>query len=100
MPKKTKSKSQSIRDHLAKNPTDGPKAVKAALAKKGIDVSEALVGVVKYGPGSKKTGRGRGRRGRSGQISAAELLNAKKLIDELGGINETRKALDVLEKLS
>ena len=100
MPKKATSKSQSIRDHLAKNPADGPKAVKAALTKKGIDVSEALVGVVKYGPGSKTAGRGRGRRGRAGQITASELLSAKKLIDELGGINETRKALDVLEKLS
>ena len=60
--KKSVNKSAAIRAYLAKSKNARPKQVKAALAKKGIQVSEALVSNVKSamasgnkGPAKKKT---------------------------------------------
>ena len=46
--KKSVNKSATIRNYLAKHRKAGPKEVQAALAKKGIDVSEGLISNVKY----------------------------------------------------
>jgi hypothetical protein len=70
------------------------------------------VSVVKYG-GKKKAaqgGRGAVRQraaaksvpagGRGGPLSGEDLLETKRLVDHLGGIAATRRALDVLEQLA
>ena len=53
--KKTVNKSQAIRDYLKTHRNAGPKEVQAALAKKGIQVTEALVSNVKSNAKKKKT---------------------------------------------
>ena len=113
--KSGKSLSQSIRDHLQANPSATPNQIVAALAKKGIKVSPGLASNIKYTSGlsaKKKTGKKKSatvRRGAPKKKAAAkrgaaaltveDLLEAKKLVNDLGGIDEVRKALDALERL-
>ena len=52
--KKTINKSQAIRDYVKANRKAGPTEVQAALAKKGIKVSPALVSTVKSNSAKKK----------------------------------------------
>lgn len=114
--KKTKgvNRSQEIRDYLAEHPNAPVKEIIEALGKRGIQVSQGLVSNVKYTSGPKRRGRRKKkravarrsprkrttatRRGTSG-ISASDLIEAKKLADQLGGIREARQALDALEEL-
>ena len=100
------NKSEAIREYLNQQPGATPKEIVAALAQQGIKVSEGLAGNVKYT--SAKRGRvGRGRRGRppgrrggaGGALSAQDLLEAKKLADQLGGIDQARRALEALQQL-
>lgn len=106
------SRSQAIRDYLAENPTATPKTIVAGLKDKGIEVTEGLASVIKYGgKKKKKTARGRGRskkaapapargtRGRGTELSAEDLLELKRVVDQLGGIDRARKALETLEQL-
>ena len=107
MAKKKKTgvnKSQAIRDHLAKQPDDGPKAIVVALRKKKIKVTEALVSNVKYVK-SGKTKRRRKKKAATTQstvsdkISISTLVQAKKMADQLGGIEKAKTALAALAKL-
>ena len=104
------SKSQAIRNYLATNPKATPNEIVAALGKKGIKVSPGLAGNVKYTSGlkrrKKKTGKKRvvkrrrpGRRSVA-KLSADDLLAARQLADQLGGIQEARRALETLERLA
>ncbi len=105
------SKSQVIRNYLATNPNATPNKIVAALGKKGIKVSPGLASNVKYTSGpkrrlKKKTGKKKvvkrrrpGRRS-AAELSANDLLAAKQLADQLGGIGEARRALDTLERLT
>jgi hypothetical protein len=103
------NKSQAIRDFLSTNPEATGSEITAALAKKGIKVSPGLASNVKYTSGpkrKKKTSKNKvvkrrlpGRRSAS-ELSANDLLAAKQLADQLGGIQEARRALDTLEKLT
>ncbi len=87
-----------------------PSEIIAALGGKGIKVSPGLASNVKYTSGpkrrKKKTGKKRvvkrrrpGRRS-AADLSAKDLLAAKQLADQLGGIQEVRRALDTLERLT
>ena len=117
------SKSQAIGDYLAEHPDATASTIRPALAERGIDVSLALVGQIKKrmkesgGSGSKKkTAKkkvakkkvARKKVARKGSLkkatsanalSAADLVEAKKLVDGLGGIGHARKALKYLEEL-
>jgi hypothetical protein len=110
-----KSGSQHIREYLAKNPTATPNQIIEALANKGVKVSSGLVSNVKYTSGPTVKGKKKAapknavqkwapkkkaapKRG-AAALTVEDLLEAKKLADELGGIAEARKALDTLEKL-
>ncbi len=107
MAKKKKAgvnKSQAIRDHLAKQPDDGPKAIVVALRKKNIKVTEALVSNVKYVKSGKKKRRRKKKaattqRTVSDKISISTLVQAKKMADQLGGIEKAKTALAALTKL-
>jgi hypothetical protein len=106
-------KSQAVRDYLDKNPDAGPKQVVEGLAAQGINVSRALVGIVKYrsGPKRKATRKRKVRRRRvtravaapkstrANHLTADDLFEAKKLVDSLGGIDEARRALEALQQL-
>lgn len=120
------NKSDVIREFIAHNRAAGPKEIRESLRQQGHDVSIALVNRIKYSDpiaksgssstGSSSTGRrgrpkrrGRPRGGRRGrrpsangsvQISLEHLLAAKKLADEVGGIDTAKEAIDALAKLS
>jgi len=96
------TRSAAVREYLQENPSASPKTVVAALKEKGIEVSEGLVSVIKYRKPSGGFGR-RGRRafalGAGGDINAAVLLEVKRVVDALGGIEKAREALSTLEQL-
>jgi len=113
MAKKSKvNKSQAVRDYAAEHPDAKPAEISAALAEMGIQVSPQAVSTIKY-QAAKKTGapkrRGRPRKaakgaaaparsnGRSGDLS--DLLAAKALADQVGGVEQAKKLLDTLAKL-
>jgi hypothetical protein len=85
-----------------------PKAVVAAMAAKKIKVSANLVSAIKgklkggkvrsaarRGRPAKRRGRGAG----NGSISIDALFAAKRLVDEVGGVERAKEALDVLGRL-
>ena len=104
--KKTKSsinKSQSIRDYLAKKPKATPKEIIAGLKGKGIVVSEGLVSNVKHTQNKPKKKVSvktvAARKSAPTSLSVADLVEVKKLADQLGGVKTVRQALDTLEQL-
>lgn len=97
------SKSKAIRDYKADNEDAGPKAIAEALAKDGIKVSAGFVSTVLSN--ARKKAR-KGRRGRRGgrppmarRANLDQLVQAKKLVDTMGGVDKARQALDVLARL-
>ena len=108
--KKTRSgnRSQSIRDYLKTHPQAAPSKIVEVLGGKGIKVSASLVSQVKARAGNTAKPRVRRRsrktnsrrRGRNDLVSVADLLKAKKLAFQMGGIDQAKAALDALSKLS
>ncbi len=98
--KRTVNKSAEIRGYLEENPNAGPTEIVEALAQKGVEVTPSFVSNIKS---KTKSGLGPRRRGRaggsSGVTSVNALVGAKKLIDQMGGIDQAQHALDVLKKL-
>jgi hypothetical protein len=98
------NKSVAIRDYKAAHDDAGPKAIAEALGKDGIKVTPAFVSTV-LSNDKRKSGKGkRGKRGgRRGAPRAdkglASLIQAKKLAEQMGGIEPARKALNALAKL-
>ena len=108
------NKSEAIRDYLTKNSDAGPKEIKEALKKRGVDVTDSLVSQVKYNSATSKKAKKRGRpkgqkatpasrRGRppamSNGVSFDALFEAKTLADRLGGVDRAKEAVSMLEKL-
>ncbi len=96
------SKSEAIRSYKNGNPDAGPKAIAAALADDGIKVTPAFVSTVLSNDKRKSGrigGRGRGRRAAGGDSSLDSLIQAKKLAEQMGGIERARAALDALERI-
>ena len=104
------NKSQAIRDYLSAQPEATPNEIVAGLKQQGITVSPGLASNVKYTSGrasrkvrgrrGRRVGRPAGRtRGSNGALSASDLIEAKKLADQLGGIEQARRALEALEEL-
>lgn len=99
------SMSDQIRAYMAANPSASRPEIRAGLQAQGVDVKASLVNAVfikaRKGGGKKaKPGR-RGRKpaAAAGALSAAELINAKQMIDQMGGIAKVREALGLLEQL-
>lgn len=109
--KRRVNKSEAIRKYLAGNPDATPSEIIPALREKGIKVTPGLVSNVKStsGPNRRRRKNSRkkkivkmrrpGRRAAT-ELSAVDLVAVKELADQLGGINEARRALDMLETLS
>lgn len=99
------NKSRAIREYLAANPQATPNEIVEGLKQQGIAVSPGLASNVKYTSAQKTPGR-RGRpKGRrvakygNGALTAADLLQAKRLVDQLGGLEQVQRALATLEEL-
>ncbi len=114
------NKSQAIRDYCEANPSAKPMEVAEAMKAQGIDVNAQFVSTVKsnskkskktgrrgrpagvsakQGAPAKKAGRPAASRSRNGELSLDSLINAKKLVEELGGVENARNAISVLEQL-
>jgi hypothetical protein len=100
-------RSQAIRDYLSTHPSAGPKDVIAALKEQGVSVTVGLVSNVKYGGKKKKSRRGRimiaraaARRTRAGSLSIEQLLSVKQFADSIGGAEQLRQALAMLDQLA
>jgi hypothetical protein len=105
--KKKVNKTQLILNTMKKHPTATPMEIAEKL--KAYKVSAAYVSNIKSTnkAGAKRGAqKGRGRRGRRGasaggdSVSVASLVKAKKLADELGGVERAKTLLDALSKLT
>ncbi|QDU31411.1 hypothetical protein ETAA8_65680 [Anatilimnocola aggregata] len=109
MAKKAKggpNKSSEIRGYKDANPTASPKEIAEALGKQGIVVSAQFVSTVLSN--AKKKGGKIGKRGPKPGRKAAmassignvdQLIKAKKLVDQLGGVDAARSAINALAQL-
>jgi hypothetical protein len=99
---KPASKSALIRLFLSDNPKAGPKEIKEALAAKGVEVTDSLISQVKY---SKKRRGAKGRRKKAlaghgvGNGLMEDLVAAKNLADQMGGVEKARSALELLARV-
>jgi hypothetical protein len=110
------NKSQAIREYMSANPEAGPTSVAQALnEREGWKISAAYVSTIKN---KVKDGSGGGRRGRKAGRKAAraassngassmgagvneqQLMQAKKLAEQIGSISEAKAALDLLGRLT
>ena len=98
------NKSVAIREYKASHGDAGPKAIAEALGKDGIKVTPAFVSTV-LSNDRRKSGkrRRRRRRGAAGaprrDKALANLMQAKRLAEQMGGIEPARRALNSLAKL-
>lgn len=107
MARKAKSgsnKSAAIRDYKAANPAAGPKEIAEGLEKSGVSVTPQFISTVLSN--AKKKGGKVGKRGRKpGRPAAApigdlqQLIQVKKFVDQIGGVEKAKAAVDVLARL-
>lgn len=90
------ARSQAVREFVAQNPNATVKEVVDGLAKTGMNVSEGLVNVLKYKKARKKRVI---KHASSHGVDIKQLIAVKKLIDELGGMEQMRFAMTALEQL-
>jgi hypothetical protein len=106
------NKSQLVRDYLVKNPKATPKSIAIALGEQGVVVTPNYVSIVKF---QMKRLRGRTRKPVvvapdafdtkpveqkvSEKFSLETLIQAKKLAESLGGVDNARQALAALSKI-
>jgi hypothetical protein len=99
------AKTLAIREYVAANPDQGPKAIVAGLKVQGMTVKPGLVSAVKYGKKDRKRSarrpsvRAAARHTSNGVVTVEQLIEVKKLADSLGGAHQVRSALDALDML-
>jgi hypothetical protein len=112
------TKSASIRAYREAHPTATPKEIEAGLGAEGLTVSRQFISNIlsndkkkrrKRGRPAGKVGRPKGKVGRpagkvgrpamSDSVSLSALVTAKKLADQLGGVDNAKGLLDALVKL-
>jgi hypothetical protein len=99
------TKSASIRNYKSQNPTAKPKEIAEALSKAGEKVTPAFVSTVlsndKRRGKKRKGGRRKGGRpaGAGGMRGFENLVQAKRLADQMGGVAKAKAALDALAKI-
>lgn len=101
-----KNKSQAIREYKAANSSASPKEIATALHSSGLSVSAQFVSTVlsnakkkngvvgKRGP---KPGRKAAKLGAVSELN--HLIHAKKLVDQLGGIEAAKSAINTLAQI-
>jgi hypothetical protein len=102
----SRNKSLEIREYKAANSSASPKEIAAALHSSGLAVSAQFVSTVlsnakkkngavgKRGP---KPGRKAATLNASSELS--QLIQAKKLVDQLGGIEAAKSAINTLAQI-
>lgn len=100
--KRDGSKSAAVADFMKKNPKLTAKQIHEGLTKQGVKVSLATVNKVKYSkPKRKQTSRKAVPAStQSSEINVEGLLQVKGLVDSLGGIQQTKETLELLDQLS
>lgn len=101
--KRDGSKSAAVAEFMKKNPKLTAKQIHEGLTKQGVKVSLATVNKVKYAkPKRKQTSRKAAPAPsvQSAGISFEGLLQVKGLVDSLGGIEQTKEVLELLDRLS
>jgi hypothetical protein len=107
MARKAKSgsnKSAAIRDYKAANPTAAPKEIAESLSKTGLSVSVQFVSTVlsnakKKGGKVGKPGRKPGRPVAVPMDNLQQLIQVKKFVDQMGGIDAAKSAVNVLAQI-
>jgi Fe2+ or Zn2+ uptake regulation protein len=97
------SKSQLIRNYHASNPDATAREIQDALKEQGVKVTSPLVyNVLSREMKGRKVKRSKAVNGRSNgdSISFEALLEAKKLVASVGSIDEAKRALNTLAKLT
>lgn len=93
------AKAQAIREALEKTPEASAKEIVASVKESGLRVTPQMVYSLKTraaaGP-KKKRGR---KASLNGKVSLDTLILAKKLADQLGGVEKAKEAMDALAKL-
>jgi hypothetical protein len=95
---KPASKSGLIRLFVSDHPRAKPREIKEALAAKGVEVTDSLISQIKYkrrGAKRRKALTGHG----VGNGLFDNLVAAKKLADQMGGVEKARSALAMLALL-
>ena len=100
------NKSEAIRNYKSSHSGAGPKDIAAGLAEQGIKVTPQFVSTVLS---TAKRRKGKGRRGRAAAASSgakpgrkdalSQLVLAKKMSDQFGGVEKARAALDALARI-
>lgn len=90
------NRSAAIRAYKEKNPDAKPKAVAEGLAKEGVKVSAGYVSTVLS---NQRRKGGKRRKKRGGSAGYADLVQAKRLADAMGGVDKARAALSALSKI-
>jgi hypothetical protein len=90
------NRSAAIRAYKDKNPDARPKAIAEGLAKDGVKVTAGYVSTVLS---NERRKGGKRRKKRAGAKAYADLVQAKRLSDAMGGIDKARAALNVLAKI-
>lgn len=100
------NKSEAIRNYKSSHGSAGPKEISAALNDQGVKVTAGFVSTVlsnakrKGRKGRRKGGRPKGSGAGVGRKDAlSKLVLAKKLSDQLGGVEKARAALDALARI-
>lgn len=95
------NKTQAIKAALAANRGKGPKEISAILNEQGVNASPAYVSTIKSSLKKKKKSRrtASDREAASNQNPYAPLYAAKKFADEVGSVEEAKKAISALDKL-
>jgi hypothetical protein len=98
---KSMNKSAAIRDYKAANPKAGPKEIVEALGKSGIVVSAQFVSTVLST--AKKKGGKVGKRGRKPRAvpvdNIQQLIQVKKFVDQMGGMERAKSAVEALAQI-
>jgi len=103
------NKTQAVKDYLKEHPGALPVAVSEALRAQGVDVDPKYVSNIKFKLGIKKRRKKAVAKDEEAtpaaaavstdMISVAALQKAKKLIQELGGVQQAKQALTALGQL-
>jgi hypothetical protein len=101
--KRIVNKSKAVRDYMDSNPQSMPKEISDALASKGIVVTPGYVSMIKSKHKNKSAGKsrpGRPKKQASGDITVADLVEAKKLVEQLGGVDRAKDAIAAYAKIA
>ncbi len=95
--------SEQIRSYLSQNPTAKPKEIQEALAKQGLKVAPGLISNLKHrfekeGTGSHGKAKPRAA-GSASNVTVENLLQVRELANSVGGLDQLRKAAEMLAQL-